>query len=305
MDEIHQVLFYPFIENLVVTIGYFGALPFIEGFKHQHHTHFIASSYQLRCRHVVRGTDGIYAHILHDTDLATDGCIVHGCTKWTKVVVIANTLKFGELSIEEETLFWNDFEGTDTETGGIFIYQSMAGINLGICSIEERIFYTPQSGSSYGKLLFELTSVVSAQFVFFLSYYFTCWILYFGHNTVSTSVCILWSNQLGIQNHLGVFLSHHRSGHISSPSRYMGIFRYHQVNIAIKTGTRIPAGRFVFIFQTDSELIDFASFYVRSDIEMERVISIRPISGFLTIDIHMGMAHGSIENQCSFLSFRE
>ena len=103
--------------------------------------------------------------------------------------------------------------------------------------------------------------------------------------------------------HLGKLILDNRCSNLSSPSRYIGIFGYHQMYITVKTGTRIPTGRFILVFQAYGQFIDFTSFYIRSNIEVERVIAIRPISCFLTIDIHTGMTHGTIENQCSFLSF--
>ena len=153
MNKIYQVLFHPFVENLVVTIRYLGTLPFIKRFKHKHHTHFVTSSHQLRCRHIMRSTDSIYPHIFHDTDLATDSRIVHSCTERTKVVVITYTLELSQLTIEEETLFRDDFESTDTETSGVFIHKSIAFVYLRNSSIKMRIFHTPQGRITNHKVL--------------------------------------------------------------------------------------------------------------------------------------------------------
>ena len=92
---------------------------------------------------------------------------------------------------------------------------------------------------------------------------------------------------------------------MSTPSRHISIFSYHQVYIAIKTSARIPTRRFIFVFQTNGEFIHFTRLQERSDIEVKRIIAIRPIACFLTVDIHTGMAHGTVKYQGCLLTLFE
>ena len=52
-DQIHQVFFYPFVEEEVITILTLGHAPLVKALSHHHHTHLITGTHQLRCRHVV------------------------------------------------------------------------------------------------------------------------------------------------------------------------------------------------------------------------------------------------------------
>ena len=64
MNQIHQIFFCPFIKNFMITVLHFGRFPFIEWFRHNHHTHLITSLNQLRSGHIVWSTDGVTPHIL-------------------------------------------------------------------------------------------------------------------------------------------------------------------------------------------------------------------------------------------------
>ena len=72
----------------------------------------------------------------------------------------------------------------------------------------------------------------------------------------------------------------------------MCIFRHYQMHIPVKSGSRIPAGGFRFILQTNSQSIHHPLF------QIESIVSIGPIASLLTVDIYTCMAHSSIKNQC-------
>lgn len=68
-----------------------------------------------------------------------------------------------------------------------------------------------------------------------------------------------------------------------------------------KSGSRIPAGGFRFILQTNSQSIHHPLFQIRGYIQIESIVSIGPIASLLTVDIYTCMAHSSIKNQCCLL----
>ena len=67
------------------------------------------------------------------------------------------------------------------------------------------------------------------------------------------------------------------------------------MNIPVKSGTWIPAGRFRQVFQTYSQRVLLARLQIFRDIEVEGVVTIRPITDLLSIDIDIGMAHRPVK----------
>ena len=67
------------------------------------------------------------------------------------------------------------------------------------------------------------------------------------------------------------------------------------MNIPVKSGTWIPAGRFRQVFQTYSQRVLLARLQIFRDIEVEGVVTIRPITDLLPIDIDIGMAHRPVK----------
>ena len=79
--KVFEVLAPPLVVKQVVAVFHFGFFPCVETLGHHHHTHRVAHLHLHLRRHVVGGTNGIYAHILHQTYLTNDGCLVNGCTQ--------------------------------------------------------------------------------------------------------------------------------------------------------------------------------------------------------------------------------
>ena len=78
MYQIHEVFLHPFVENQIIAVRAFRLVPFVEALCHQHHTHLIASLYQLGSRHIMGSTDSVASHVLQDPDLTTDSGIIDG-----------------------------------------------------------------------------------------------------------------------------------------------------------------------------------------------------------------------------------
>ena len=89
---------------------------------------------------------------------------------------------------------------------------------------------------------------------------------------------------------------------LCAPYRNMHFPGSHYTHITIKPGSGIPAGRLRFVFQTNSKSIVLTVFIQkRSDIAMERIITERPETGFLPIDVDTGFTHSAIEDKSGLL----
>ena len=82
----------------------------------------------------------------------------------------------------------------------------------------------------------------------------------------------------------------------------MGIVGYDQVYISVKTGAGIPAGALGKVFEPYGKCVALSLFLERRCVDRECVISVRPVACFFSVDVDTGMAHGSIEYQCTFFS---
>ena len=103
------------IEESVVTVLAFSYVPFIEILAHYHKAHLVAEFNEFFCRHIVRSTDGVAAHILENCQLASDGGFVDCGSERTEVVVQADTAEFARLSVEEESLVRDDLYCPESE----------------------------------------------------------------------------------------------------------------------------------------------------------------------------------------------
>ena len=121
VQHVGHILLCPFSEKAVITVSHLGDSPFVEGLHHQHHPHLIGNAYILWCGHVVRGTDGVDTHLLHDTYLAADGCLVHRTAQGAQVVMQADTLKLDLPPVQIETVVGTQFDGAYAEGCGHII----------------------------------------------------------------------------------------------------------------------------------------------------------------------------------------
>ena len=83
VEHIDHIPFSPYapvsavlVEESVVAVFAFGDVPFVEILAHHHKAHFVAELDQFFCRHIVRGADGVAAHILENCELAADGSFI-------------------------------------------------------------------------------------------------------------------------------------------------------------------------------------------------------------------------------------
>ena len=101
----------------------------------------------IRGGHVVRGADGIDAHVLHLADLAAHSSLVDSGTERAKVVVEASALELQLTAVEEEAFTRLQLDGADTEGRGIAVNDLRAvGERDGVL-IEVGLVDVPELGS--------------------------------------------------------------------------------------------------------------------------------------------------------------
>ena len=122
VKHVHHVFLRPFVKEEMVAVAAFLDVPLVEWLYHHHESHLVAKSHKFRGRHVVGSADGVAAHLFEQSELVTESGLVDGAAQGTQVMVVAYAPYLAHLAVEEESLVRNDFDGTDTESGGVFIY---------------------------------------------------------------------------------------------------------------------------------------------------------------------------------------
>ena len=270
MQQIHQVLLCPFVEEEVIAIGHFRAFPAVKGFGHQHHTHLVAGLHQFGGGHVVRGADGIAAHVLQDAYLSADAGYVGDAAQGAEVVVVAYAFEDCVFSVQEEAFVGDELYGADAEAGGVLVLQRVALVDFGFSRVEGGTVRAPQGGLVHHEVLFETLA-----------------------------------GKAGLQIDLGKVSVYLGGGQLCAPGRDVGVFVDDQVYVAVQPGAGIPAGRLVLIFQTDGQGVGAFGLEVGRHVEVERVVAIGPIAHFLSVEPYAGVAHGTVEDQRGCLSLSE
>ena len=123
MQHIDHISFCPYpsvsavlVEESMVSVFAFCDVPFVEILAHDHEAHFVAEFYKLFCRHVVRGADGVAAHILEDGQLASDGSLVDCRSERAEIVMEAYSAELAAFSVEEEALVGTDLYCPESES---------------------------------------------------------------------------------------------------------------------------------------------------------------------------------------------
>ena len=241
VNQVHQVFFRPFVKYLMITVLQFGCFPFVERFGHNHHTHFVARTDQFGSRHIVGSADSVTTHIFQDAYLAADPCFVGNAAQRAEVVMIAHTFKCGTFTVQIESLVRDDFDRTDTERRGIFVFQRIAFIHFGHCRIERRRIGRPECRVVYHEMLVEYFFVVFRTLLFVGSYHFAVGSFQFGHDAIVGERLARRDVETCFQVDSGEILLYDRRGELRPPCRDMGVFVNHQMNVAVQACARIPA----------------------------------------------------------------
>ena len=76
--------------------------------------------------------------------------------------MITNAFEYGTLSVQEETFVGDDFDGTDTEPGRIFVFQLIFSfIYIRNGCVQRRMFGRPEFRVFYDKFLHQHVFVVN------------------------------------------------------------------------------------------------------------------------------------------------
>ena len=101
-NQVGEVALVPLVEEAGIVVLRLLTSPHIERFVHHDQSHRIAHIEQFGCWRIMRAADRIHTHRLEFGKFAVEGIFIQCCTQATKVVVLANTIKFEVLAIEPE-----------------------------------------------------------------------------------------------------------------------------------------------------------------------------------------------------------
>ena len=136
----------PLVEVQIIAVGDLRHLPAVEALGHQRHSHLVAETDELRGGHVVRGTDGIDTHVLHDADLAAHGGLIDCRTQWAKIVVQADALELDLTAVEEEAFARLELDGAHAEEHRIRVEELALVTDAHYIFIELRLTDVPKAG---------------------------------------------------------------------------------------------------------------------------------------------------------------
>ena len=114
----------------MVPVLTLGDIPFVERLEHHHEAHLVAELHQLGRGHIVGGADRVAPHVLKQRQLAAESSHIDGGTQRAEVVMVAHTLKFAVLAVEEEALVGHQFDASDAETGDVLVHLTAVHVYL-------------------------------------------------------------------------------------------------------------------------------------------------------------------------------
>ena len=302
VQHIHQVAVAPLRKETVITVVDLAQIPFVERLYHHHETHFVAQFHQLGRRHVVRGTNGIAAHILEQEQLVAQGGTIDGCAQGAQVVMVAHAAEFAPLSVQIEAPLGDDLNGSDAETGGVSVDQAGA-VDVNACGgmIKVGMLGRPQHGALDNEVLQHRAIVQHRFHAVFAGHDLSLGRSDFGDHTERLQGAHM--EQARLQTYGGKVGSHVRSRNVGTPNRHVDFLSRHHVNVAIQPRARVPSRRLGLVLQAHGEHIVLS---VGPDgfgyIAMKGVVAVRPISHLLSVHVDTGIAHRAIEDQAHFLA---
>ena len=91
---------------------------------------------------------------------------------------------------------------------------------------------------------------------------------------------------LGGDIYFGPLFADIGSGDVCAPHGYIGSVGNNKVYIAVLPRSGIPARRFGQVLQPYGDIVFLAGLYKAGYVEIERIVSVGPVAGFLAVDIH-------------------
>ena len=218
--------------------------------------------------------------------------------------MVTNTFENSLLAIQEEAFTRNDLDRTNTERSRISIFQFCPVlIKTAFRHIEGRHIRRPECRGMHDKLLIDRTVIINdiRQRQCRLHQHFSVRVAKACLHGILLRIGSGRQIDLCVYIYFGELFLYDRCRYKGSPNRDMGIFRDNNMHVTIQAGSGIPAGRFRQVFQADSQRILLPRFQILCNIKMERIISVRPITDFLSVDIYFGVAHRPVKQDRSLL----
>ena len=146
-DHGGEVFFRPIVKESGVAVFLFGPGPGVSELVQDKEAHAVAEVQELRCRRVVAGADGVAAHVLEHLEAADPGVVTPHCAKGSGVVVEADALEEGLLSVEVVAI-GPEFRGADAERGLVCLCDvGTIGLNGGAGYVHLGTVRGPEAGT--------------------------------------------------------------------------------------------------------------------------------------------------------------
>ena len=95
-----------------------------------------------------------------------------------------------------------------------------------------------------------------------------------------------------------------RCGDVGAPNGDVSFVSHNQMHISVETGAGIPARLLLKVLKANRQSVVCAvRIYIRSDVEVEGVVAIRPYPHLFSINIYMRVAHCAIKLNLHLLAF--
>lgn len=118
LHECRDILVAPGLEEPCVAILTFRVDPHVEALRHDHHAEGVAHIHLHLRGEIVRGTDGVAAHLLQLLYLSDNSGFVHGSAERTEVMVEADTLELAAHTVEPEAMDGVSLNGPNAKAHG-------------------------------------------------------------------------------------------------------------------------------------------------------------------------------------------
>ena len=139
-----QVALVPFVEVVGIVVLSLAAAPHVEELVLHQQSHAVAQRQQLGRRRIVRCSDGVHTHLLHDLQLTLDGAAVHHGSERTRIMVQAYAVYLHGRVVEEES-FGGVIAQIAESGGGLHAVQHLPFLlNLRVNRVQVGTVHTPQ-----------------------------------------------------------------------------------------------------------------------------------------------------------------
>ncbi len=231
----------------MIAVVAFTPIPFVERFAHHHKTERIAQFDKFGRRHIVRGANGIAAHVAQQQQLAQNGLAVHRCPKRTEVVVEADAPKFTHLAVEQKAYIWHYLYGANAKSCCYGIDSHAIGLDNGARRVERGVFGRPECRVFQREILFQWQRMAHIVGRNERVGSFACRFFYDAGNQRDALANSVFYRSFQI--HGRHFVSNIGCLHMHAPHRHMRALRTNQMHMAKKPSPRIPATALRTVFQ--------------------------------------------------------